>query len=89
MTLSTNADIMNPKDSSMTQIHVCGTEHPSSPTIALLVILVVGYGFVNKKVYLKVRNYRGIERGSDKYAWISEDYLKEYADEYVQLMTLE
>lgn len=58
---------------------------PPSSKIAMHAILVVGYGFLNNKVYIKVRNSWGIDWGINGHAWVSEEFLSAYADEYISL----
>lgn len=60
---------------------------PSS-YLAMHAILAVGYGTLNKKVYLKVRNSWGTNWGIEGYAWVSEDYLNAYADECLHLTAI-
>lgn len=68
------------------EIAIVDIKLPSS-YLAMHAILVVGYGTLNQKVYLKVRNSWGKNWGIRGYAWVSEDYLTAYADECLHFTT--
>lgn len=42
-------------------------------------VLAVGYGVINQKKYLKIRNSWRLDWGDNGYAWLSKDFLSENA----------